>query len=282
MGHVINQEGTSVDPAEVEVVMWWEVPKNALEVPSFLGLAGYYRRFIQDFSNIAMPLTRLTKKNVTVRWGTDQQMAFETLRWRLCEAPILVLPEELNDLVVYCDTSISGLGVVLVQRGHVIAYASRQLKPHKENYPTHFRSLGAVVFALKIWRHYLYGVRFTIYTDHKSLKYLKDQQNLNMRHRRWLDVLKDYDCEILYHPRKANMVADALSHKTEGSPIRDICMRMTMILPLLDMIREAQVEGVKKENWKIEKIQGQYPLFVKDSHGLLTQCDRVWVPVTGE
>ena len=118
------------------------------------------------------------------RWGPEQQAAFETLRQRLCEAPILALPEGVEDFVVYCDASISGLGAVLMQRGHVIAYASRQLKPHEANYPTHDLELGAVVFALKIWRHYLYGVRCTIYTDHKSLRYLMDQPNLNMRQRR--------------------------------------------------------------------------------------------------
>ena len=163
MGHVINQEGISVDPAKVEAVMRWEVPRNASEIRSFLGLAGYYRRFIQDFSKTAVPLTRLTKKNVAFRWGEDQQRAFETLRQRLCEAPILVLPEGLDDFVVYCDASISGLGAVLMQRGHVVAYASRQLQPHEANYPTHDLELGAVVFALNIWRHYLYGVRCTIY-----------------------------------------------------------------------------------------------------------------------
>lgn len=190
-----------------------------------------------------MPLTHLTKKNVAFRWGEDQQRDFETLRQRLCEAPILVLPEGLDDFVVYCDASISGLGVVLMQMGRVIAYASRKLMSHKANYPTHDLELGAVVFALKIWRHYLYGVKFVVYTDHKSLKYLMDQQNLNMCLRRWLDVLKDYDCEILYHPWKANVVASALSRKVAGSPIRGICMRVTVSPPLIDMIREVQVEG---------------------------------------
>ena len=104
----------------------------------------------------------------------------------MCEAPILALPEGVEDFMVYCDASISGLGAVLMQRGHVIAYASRQLKPHEAIYPTHDLELGEVVFALKIWQHYLYGVRYTIYTDHKSLRYLMDQPNLNMRHHRWL------------------------------------------------------------------------------------------------
>ena len=132
-----------------------------------------------------MPLTRLTRKVVVFRWGPEQQAAFETLRQRLCEAPILALPEGMEDFVVYCDASIAGLVAVLMQRGHVIAYTSRQPKPHEANYPTHDLELGAVVFALKIWRHYLYGVWCTIYTDHKSLRYLMDQPNLNMRQHRW-------------------------------------------------------------------------------------------------
>ena len=118
-----------------------------------------------------------------------------------------------------------------MQRGRVIAYASRQLKPHEANYPTHDLELGAVVFALNIWRHYLYGVRCTIYMDHKSLRYFMYQPNLNMRQRRWLDVLEDFNCEILYHLGKANVVADALSRKAAAAPIRDICLRMTVITP---------------------------------------------------
>ena len=189
-----------VHPAKISAVMQWEVPRTPTEIRSFLGLAGYYRRFIQDFSKIALPLTLLTKKSAAFSWGDEQQRAFEDLRRRLCEAPILTLPEGMEDMVVYCDASCQGLGAVIMQCGKVIAYASRQLKPHEAKYPTHDLELGAVVFALKIWRHYLFGVKCTVYTDHKSLKYLMDQQNLNMRQRRWLDVLKDYDCEITLPP----------------------------------------------------------------------------------
>lgn len=180
-------------------------------------------------------------------------------------------------MVVYCDASHQGLGAVLMQRGKVIAYASRQLKTHEANYPTHDLELGAVVFALKIWRHYLYGVKCTIYTDHKSLKYLMDQQNLNMRQRRWLDVLKDYDCEILNHPGKANVVADALSRYPVGEPLRSICKRMTVVTPLHDAIRKAQV-AVLDENAKRERISGEIPNLVRDSRDLLTRYNRVWVP----
>ncbi|GJT94057.1 putative reverse transcriptase domain-containing protein [Tanacetum coccineum] len=132
---------------------------------------------------------------------------------KLCEALILALPEGNDDFVVYCNASLQGLGAVLMQREKVIAYASRQLKPHEENFTTHDLELGAVVFARKIWRHYMYGTKCTVFTDHKSLQRILDQKGLNMRQRHWLELLTDYDCEICYHPGKANVVADALSRK---------------------------------------------------------------------
>ena len=132
----------------------------------------------------------------------------------MTSAPILAQPEGTEDFVVYSDASKLGLGCVLMQRGRVIAYASRQLKTYEENYPTHDLELAAVVHALKIWRHYLYGATCQIFTDHKSLKYIFTQRELNNRQRRWLELIKDFDLEILYHPGKANVVADALSRKT--------------------------------------------------------------------
>ena len=175
LGHIVNKDGIAVDPAKVAAVQKWETPKTPTEIRSFLGLAGYYRRFIKDFSKIALPLTRLTRKNVAFCRGEAQQKAFDELRDKLCDSPVLALPDGVEGMVVYCDASKVGLGAVLMQNERVIAYASRQLKPSEENYPTHDLELGAVVFALKLWRHYLYGVKITIYTDHKSLKYLMDQ-----------------------------------------------------------------------------------------------------------
>ena len=137
---------------------------------------------------------------------------------KLCDAPILSLPDDPDDFVVYCDASGQGLRCVLMQRGKVIAYASRQLKVHEKNYPTHDLELGAVVFALKCWRHYLYGTKSIIYTDHKSLQHIFTQSELNMRQRRWVELFSDYDCEIRYHPGKANVVADALSRKERVKP----------------------------------------------------------------
>ncbi|KAD4586602.1 hypothetical protein E3N88_24203 [Mikania micrantha] len=159
LGHVVNEQGIHVDKSKIEAIKNWEAPKTPTEVRQFLGLAGYYRRFIEGFSKIAQPLTALTHKDKKYLWTEKQEAAFQLLKQRLCSAPILSLPEGTDDFVVYCDASIQGLGCVLMQRDKVIAYASRQLKVHEKNYTTHDLELGAVVFALKIWRHYLYGTK---------------------------------------------------------------------------------------------------------------------------
>ncbi|GJR12691.1 putative reverse transcriptase domain-containing protein [Tanacetum coccineum] len=211
--HLIDSQGLHVDPAKIEVVKNWASPITPTKVCQFLGLADYYRRFIQGFSKIAKPLTKLTQKNKKYIWGKDQETAFQLLKQKLCEAPILALPKGNDEFFVYCDASLQGLGAVLMQKEKAIAYTSRQLKPHEENYTTHDLELGAVVFALKIWRHYLYGTKCTVFTNHKSLQHILHQKYLNMRQRRWLELLTDYDCEIRYHPGKANVVADALSRK---------------------------------------------------------------------
>ncbi|GJW21462.1 putative reverse transcriptase domain-containing protein [Tanacetum coccineum] len=221
LGHVIDSQGIHVDPAKIEAVKNWASPTTPTEIRQFLGLAGYYRRFIEGFSKIAKSLTELTQKNKKYIWGEDQESAFQLLKQKLCEAPILSLPKGNDDFVVYCNTSHQGLEAVLMQREKVIAYASQQLKPNEENYTTHDLELGAVVFALKIWRHYLYGTKCTVFTDHKSLQHILDQKELNMRQRCWLELLADYDCEIRYHPGKANVVADALSRKERIKPLRN-------------------------------------------------------------
>ena len=217
LGHVISAEGVSVDPQKIEAVVNWKPPKNVSEVRSFLGLAGYYRKFVEGFSKIAAPLTKLTRKDVKYDWVDACQQSFEELKSRLTSAPVLVLPNGRDGFVVYSDASRQGLGCVLMQNDRVIAYASRQLKKHEQNYPTHDLELAAVVFSLKIWRHYLYGVPCRIFTDHKSLQYIFTQKELNLRQRRWLELIKDYDCTIEYHPGKANVVADALSRRPESS-----------------------------------------------------------------
>nr|BAL46523.1 hypothetical protein [Gentiana scabra x Gentiana triflora] len=239
LGHVISGDGIQVDPAKIEAVSKWPRPTTVTEIRSFLGLAGYYRKFVQDFSKIATPLTRLTQKNIKFEWSKECEEAFQTLKDKLTVAPVLALPEVFDNYDVYTDASGQGLGCVLMQAGKVIAYASRQLKVHEKNYPTHDLELAAVVFALKQWRHYLYGVKARIFTDHKSLKFFFTQENLNMRQRRWLEFVKDYDLDIQYHPGKANVVADALSRR----PVNAI----TTLQEVIHQLDSLQIQVVERE-----------------------------------
>ena len=168
---------------------------------------------MEGFSKMVSPLTQLTRKDQPFSWTNECEVCFEDMKRRLTTAPILAITDTIKTFEVYCDASYQGLGCVLMQEKRPVAYASRQLKVHEKNYPTHHLELAAVVFALKTWRHYLYGSQFQVISDHKSLKYLFDQKELNMRQRRCMEYLKDYDFELLYHPGKANVVADALSRK---------------------------------------------------------------------
>nr|GEX93192.1 hypothetical protein [Tanacetum cinerariifolium] len=196
---------------KVESVKSWKTLESPTEIRSFLGLAGYYQRFIKNFSKIAKTLTMLTQKNKTYVWGDKQDEAFRILKEKLCNAPVLALPDGPNDFVVYCD-------------------ASKQ---------------GAVVFALKIWRHYLYETKSVIYTDHKSLQYIFDQKELNMYQRRWIELLSEYECEIKYHPRKENVVADVLSRKERLKLRRLRAISITIHCRLKNKILEAQGEAFK-------------------------------------
>ncbi|GJT60385.1 putative reverse transcriptase domain-containing protein [Tanacetum coccineum] len=196
-------------------------------------------------------------------------------------SPILALPEGNDDFVVYCDASLQGLGAVLMQKEKVIAYASRQLKPHEENYTTHDLELGAVVFALKIWRHYLYGTKCTVFTDHKSLQHILHQKELNMRQRRWLELLADYDCEIRYHPGKANVIADALSRKERIKPLRIRSLIMTLHPKLPTQILEAQTEAIKEENIKAENLRGMDKSFEIRPDGTRCIKNQSWLPLFG-
>nr|GEY65625.1 putative reverse transcriptase domain-containing protein [Tanacetum cinerariifolium] len=253
LGHVIDSDGVHVDLAKVEAIRNWSAPTTPTEVRQFLGLAGYYRRFIEGFSLISKPLSKLTQKNKKFEWGMEEEEVFQTLKQKLCSAPILALLEGTENFIVYCDASLKGYGAVLMQREKVIAYASRQLKKHEENYTTHDLELGAVVFSLRLWRHYLYGTKCTVYTDHKSLQYILDQKELIMRQRPWIELLSDYDCEICYHPGKGNVVADALSRK-DGEPFRVRSLVMTVHTNLPEKILEAQTEAMKGENVKAENL----------------------------
>nr|GEV10576.1 putative reverse transcriptase domain-containing protein [Tanacetum cinerariifolium] len=214
-----------VDPAKIESIKDWASPKTPTEIRQFFGLAGYYRRFIEGFSKIAKSMTQLTQKAIKFDWGEKKENTFQLIKQKFA-------------------------------REKVIAYASRQLKVHEKNYTTHDLELCSVVFALKLWRHYLYGTRYTVFTDHKSLQHILDQKDLNMRQRRWLELLSDYDCDIRYHPSKVNVVADALSCKERDVPLRVRALVMTISLDLPKQILAAQIEALKLENLKKEDVGG--------------------------
>ncbi|XP_052623525.1 transposon Ty3-I Gag-Pol polyprotein isoform X1 [Lactuca sativa] len=280
LGHVVSEAGIHVDPSKIKAIENWLAPKTPTEIRQFLGLAGYYCRFIQNFSRIAKPLTTLTQKGVAFDWEEKQERAFQTLKRALCTTPILSLPKGIEDFVVYCDASNQGLGCVLMQRGKVIAYASRQLKTHEVNYTIHDLELGAVVFALKIWRHYLYGTKSTIFTDHKGLQHIFDQKKLNMRQRRWVELLSDYECKIRYHPSKANVVADALIWK-EYAGRRVKSMTLTIHSHLSTQIKEAQLDALKPENVAGESLRGIDKNLEVKGGGALYLMDRIWTPKHG-
>ena len=200
-----------MDSDKVETVVSWKRPSSITDIRSFLELACYYKRFILGFSSLALPLTWLTRKRFPFVWDDSCEQSFYELKTKLTSASVLAVPSGVEGFEVYTDASRQGLGAVLMHHGSVVAYASRHLKKHEVNYPTHDLELAAVVFALKLWWDYLYGAKFEIFTDHQSLKYIFTQRDLNLRQRRWLEFVKDYDFELSYHPGKTNVVADVLS-----------------------------------------------------------------------
>jgi hypothetical protein len=195
-------------------------------------------------------MTELLKKGVKFEWSKDCDKAFNTLREHLTSAPMLTQPNMSNPFEVFCDASGTGLGCMLMQENRVIAYASRALRLHEKNYPTHDLELAAVVHAFKIWRNYLMGNRCNIFTNHKSQKYIFTQSDLNIRQRRWLELIKDYDLEVHYHPGKANMVADALSRKH--------CNYVT-----LEPYNEALCEEMRKLNLELVEHGNLYAVLIE-------------------
>jgi hypothetical protein len=222
------------------------------------------------------------------------------LKQKLTTTPVLVLPDVQKPFSVYCDASYTGLGCVLMQEGKVVAYSSRQLKVHEKNYLTHDLELAVVVLALKTWRHYLYRQKCDIYTDHKSLKYIFTQSKLNMRHRRWLELIKDYELEIHYHPGKANVVADALSRKSQVNMLAAHPMSFELakefdrlslrflnntqgVIVELEPTLEQDIRKSQKDDEKINEIRqliidGKGPDFCEDAEGVIWFKDRLCVP----
>jgi hypothetical protein len=306
LGHTISNNGISVDPSKVQEVMDWKPPTSVHQIRSFLGLADYYRHFISDFSRIAKPMTEQLKKGVKFVWDEDSEKAVHTLRGHLTTALVLAQPDNTKPFDVYCDASGTDLGCVLMQDNWVISYASRALRPHEKNYPTHDLELTAVIHALKIWRHYLIGTHCNIYTDRKSLKFIFTQADLNMRQRRWLELIKDYDLEVHYHQSKANVVADALSCKTHCNCLSATSYNETLCFEMrklrLEMIPQGTLnhiaiehnlhdciimaklhdEGVKIIKQKLSQGEERYKFFHQDHKGILWFGSCIVVPKNHE
>ncbi|GJR05784.1 putative reverse transcriptase domain-containing protein [Tanacetum coccineum] len=241
-------QGIHMAPTKIESIKDWASPKTLTEIRQFLGLTGYHRRFIKGFLKIAKPMTKLVKKKNAFEWGDKQEAAFQTLKNKLCSAPILALPQGAENFIVYCDASHKGLGVVLMQNEKVIAYASRQLKIHEKNYTTQDLELGAVVFALKIWRHYLYGTKRTVFTDHKSLRYILDQKELNMRQHRWLELLKAQKPENIKKEDVGGMIRkDIPKEKLEPRADGTLCLNGRSWLTCYGDLRTVIMHEVKTE-----------------------------------
>ncbi|XP_073525851.1 uncharacterized protein [Phyllobates terribilis] len=213
LGFVVSSRGLEVDQEKVKAIKEWPTPTNVGQVRSFQGLAGFYRRFVRDFSTIASPLTELTKKSTPFVWGKAQEAAFEELKHRLTNAPLLILPNFARPFEVECDASGIGIGGVLMQEGRPIAFFSEKLKGACLNYSTYDRELYALFRVLKTWQHYLWPSEFVLHTDHKSLKHLRGQDKLDRRHGRWMEFIETFPYIIKYKKSKDNIVVDALSRR---------------------------------------------------------------------
>lgn len=250
LGHVISEEGISCDPAKVKAVVEWPEPKAVSSLRSFLGLANYYRRFVNKFASIADPLYALLPKHAKWDWSPAQQASFEALKHALATAPVVAPPDFTKPFIVRTDASGVGLGAVLVQgtgdSERVIAYLSRRLKPAEARYPTHDIELLSVVYALRVWRHYLLGSPFKvqIQTDNTPTKHVMTKSDLNARQARWSGFLAEYDFSIEYIPGPTNVVADALSRRPDYM-LNALATSSVSVLPsprdkaLLSSVRDA-------------------------------------------
>eukprot|EP00253_Pinus_taeda_P006262 PITA_06262 len=279
LGHVITKDGIVVDPEKIKAIMEWPVPKDVADVRSFMGLAGYYRRFVEGFSKVAFPITSLQKKGKLFHWTPNCQKSFEQLKHLLTTAPILSIVDPNKDYVVCTDASKEGLGGVLMQEGRVIAYESRKLKEHKKKYSAYDLELAAVIHALKMWRHYLMGRKFFLHTDHHSLTNYFSQPTLNARQARWVDFLSGFDFDIKHLQGKENKVADALSQKIHN--LYEVSFS-GWESPFMEMIKEIGDQDTEYQQLKLQiqqsakrDSQQEYEL---DDAGRIYFKKRLYVP----
>ncbi|XP_073526327.1 uncharacterized protein [Phyllobates terribilis] len=277
MCFVVSSKGLEVDKEKIKAIQEWPTPTSATQVRSFQGLASFYRRFVKDFSTIASPLTELTKKNIVFQWGTSQEEAFQELKARLTEAPLLVLPDFTRPFEVECDASGVGIGGVLMQGGKPIAFFSEKLKGATLNYSTYDKELYALFRVLKTWQHYLWPNEFVLHTDHESLKHFRSQDKLDRRHGRWMEFIETFPYIIKYKKGKDNVVADALSRRHEGFlfKVDRVCIPKCSLRLLL--VEESHKGGLmghfgRDKTHAILSSHFFWPHMLKDVEHMLKRC----------
>jgi hypothetical protein len=286
LGHRFSAKGKEMDPDKVKAITEWPVPKTVTELRSFLGLCGYYRTFVKGFSHIVSPLSELFKKENKYEWGNTQQTAFETIKQAISQAPVLALPDPSLPYTVKADASGFAVGAALEQQGKPIAFLSKKMNDAERRYPVHEQELLAIVLALREWRHYLLGTRFTVHTDHGSLRFLQTQPNMSNRQARWVEKLSEFDFVVEYKEGKTNVVADALSRRADHLDTTTNCdihtppnqttiaaISMVNTNTFIQQIKEAyQRDPVAKKLCE----QPIEPYMVKD--GLIYKKDRIYIP----
>jgi hypothetical protein len=252
LGHIVSHEGVKVDPNKIKAMMDWPIPKTLKNLRGFLGLTGYYRKFVRNYGRIVAPLTALTKKDA-FSWTPEATKDFEQLKEVMCTAPVLTTPDFTKTFIVECDASGNGIGAVLMQEGRPLAFESRPIKGRELHKPIYEKEMMAILHALKKWRPYLIGRHFKVKTDHDSLKYFLEQRLSSEEQQKWVTKILGYDFEIVYKKGKQNVVADALSRKDED--VEAFLYAIAIIQP--DWIIEARDEWKNDEKvWTlIERLQ---------------------------
>jgi hypothetical protein len=283
LGHIISERGITVDPENIEAIRGWPTPKNVSNVRSFMGLAGYYRRFIVGFSKISHPITSLQKKGTKFEWTLKCENNFNLLKELLTSAPVLKIVDPNESFVVCTDACKEGFGGVLTQNGHAIGYESRKIKEHERNYATHDLELATIVHALRMWRHYLMGKKFELRTDHIGLKYIFEQSTLNARQTIWMEFLSEYDFDIKHIKGKENKVADALSRRVHLMHATVVSMHQSDLKRrILDGLLIDQHYLQVKEKLQQGSVQHNVKEYEIKEDGLLMHKNRIYVPSPGE
>jgi hypothetical protein len=283
LGHIISEQGITVDPVKIKAIRGWTTPRNVLDIKYFMGLVGYYIRFIVGFSNIAHPITSLQNKGTKFEWTLKCENNFNLLKELLTSAPVLKIADP-NEFFLVCTYACKeGIGGVLMQNGHVIGYESRKLKEHERKYSTHELELVAIVHALRMWRHYLMGKKFELRIDHNGLKYLFEQPTLNAGQTRWLEFISEYDFDINHIKGKENKVSDALSRRVHLMHAIVVSMHQSNLrIKFLDGLVTDQHYLQVKENLQQGDVQPRIKEYEIKKDGLLMHKNRIYVPSFGE